>query len=223
MQEFIYKHKKALMIAGVVGVILIVIVSTYFVVMDKINSATVNVMVTPSIAKVKVGDRVLGTIGEYKIQPGEYIVEVSAEGFETKTGNLVAVADETVDIKMFLTPTDAGNDWYETHELDALILGEIKSAYALEALQALKDKNPILNQLPVEIDYYTDNYAKRIKYTLSYVLNEANDGFVITITDYTGGNRELAMARLKNLDADVSKYTIKYTDESAGSEWGHAF
>ena len=223
MQDYIYQHRKAVFICGVAAVIIIIAISVFFIVMDRINSATVNILVAPSIAKVKVGGKVLGSYGSFKMQPGEYTVEVSADGFETKTSEIVAVADKTVNVRVYLMPTDESSNWYEEHEHDALILGEIKNEEALDALQKLKDDNPILSQLPMEVDYFTDNYSQRVWYTLSYVLNDDISGFVITITDYSGGNREAGMKRLKNLGADLDKYEVEYRDASMQYKGGHAF
>ncbi len=222
MQDFIYKYKKQIAICGVLVVILVIAVSVYFMITDKINSAVVNIRVTPTIAKVKIGDRVFEPMGTYKIQPGEYLVEVSADGFETKTGSLVAAENESVDIQMFLEPTEENTHWYDEHPEDALILGEVKNYYAMKAVQELVANNPILSQLPIEIDYYTSNYAKRVKYTISYRLNAENDGFVITITDYTGGNYEGALSRLKTYGVNTDDYKIEYSDESADLKWGRA-
>lgn len=222
MQDFIYKYKKQIAICGVLVVILVIAVSVYFMITDKINSVVVNIRVTPTIAKVKIGDRVFEPMGTYKIQPGEYLVEVSADGFETKTGSLVAAENESVDIQMFLEPTEENTHWYDEHPEDALILGEVKNYYAMKAVQELVADNPILSQLPIEIDYYTSNYAKRVKYTISYRLNAENDGFAITITDYTGGNYESALSRLKTYGVDADDYKIEYSDESADLKWGRA-
>lgn len=222
MQELIYKYKRPIVVGVVLMLVLIVAVSVYFIVMDKINSATVNIIVAPTIAKVKIGDRVFKSMETYKIQPGEYMVEVSAEGFETKTGNLVAVENESIDIQMFLDPTEENANWYEEHQEDALILGEVKNHYAIQAVQELSKDNPILDQLPIEIDYFTNNYAKRVKYTISYRLDGDNAGFVIVVTDYTGGNYEDALARLKARGVESGEYIIEYIDESTSLEWGSA-
>jgi len=206
MQDFVYQNRKKIIVAGVVALVLIIGISIYFIVWNMLNSVTVNITVTPSIAKVMIGEREFGTLGDYKIMPGEYEVVVSAEGFVTKTGKLVAVADETVNVSMYLEPTEENKDWYLNHPEDALIMGDIKSDYTARDLAKLREEKPILKQLPIEINYYTANYAKRVHYVISYVLVENNTDFIITVTDYTGGNYEDALAKLVARGVDLDEY-----------------
>ena len=222
LADYLFKHKKVIIAALLVFFVLVVSISAYFVIMDKINSVEVNVIVTPTIANVKIGEKNYKPMGSYKIQPGKYDVEVSADGFITKTGKLTAVEDESIDIQIFLEPTEENVNWYDEHPEDALILGEIKNSFTVKALGELKEENPILKQLPLEIDYYTKNYAKRVKYTISYRLNGDNDGFVIIITDYTGGNYDDAVDKLTARGLDINDVMIEYKNESDDLNWGAA-
>lgn len=222
MQDLIYKHRKRIIIVAGVVVILVLAVSVYNIIMNARRSVTLNITVTPSIAEVKIGGKKYSSIGEYKIEPGEYAVEASAEGFVTKAGTLVAVENETVNVMMYLEPAEGNENWYSEHPEDALVLGDIKSDYAREDFLKLAEEKPILTELPIEIDYYTRNYAKRVKYTISYVLNEDITDFVITITDYTGGNYEDALTKLTARGVDLSDYSIQYIDESTDLDWGYA-
>lgn len=222
MQDFIYKHKKTLIIGGVLIFVAIVAASIFGIIWNKIYSATISIMVTPTIAKVVIDGKEYDTIGEYKMKPGEYSVEVSADGFITKTEEFVAVENETTKVQLYLTPTEENSDWYAEHPEDALIFGELKSNEAYEKLQELKEEYPILNQLPIEIDYFTSGYANRIKYTISYELNDDNTNFIIVITDYSGGNYENALSKLEARGVKVEDFEIKYIDDSTNSEWGSA-
>ena len=161
-------------------------------------------------------------MGEYKIAPGEYEVEVSAEGFVTKNGTIVARENEISDLQIYLEPTSENANWYNEHPDEGLILGEIKNYYTIKKVQELKEENPILNDLPITVDYFTDNYAKCVKYTISYRLDDENDDITIMINDYSGGNYNDAIKRLENYGVKKDRYTITYTDETSGSEWGSA-
>ena len=222
MRDFIYKNRKKMLIAGILIFVFIVAISVYFIITDRAKSATVDIMVTPTIAKVKIGEESFGVMGEYRIKPGEYNVEVSAEGFLTEMMTIKAEEGEVSQIQIYLEPTEDNTNWYNDHPDDALILGEIKNNYIIRAVQELKDEYPILNQLPLEIDYFTSGYAKRVKYTISYELNGDNTGFKITIRDYTGGNYDDAIAKLTARGIDTEEYDIEYLDESDDLVWGEA-
>lgn len=202
MQDFVYKHKKK--IAIIAGIILAVIIAVgiYFGVVDRMKSATIDITVVPSIAKVKIGNQEFGTMGEYRIYPGEYEVEISAEGFVTKTGKLVAVADDTVAVSLFLEPTAENSDWYEKHPEDALALGDIRSNQKLLEFEALKEKNTILNYIP----YYT------YKYTVLYEECEEAKESLCVLIDAGFGFRDFAVEFLRSTGEDLSRYYVKLLD-----------
>ena len=127
-----------------------------------------------------------------------------------------------MNVQVFLDPEEGNINWYNEHPGDGLILGEIQSNIAMQAVQVLKKDNPILDELPLEVDYYTPNMAKRIHYTISYELNAENDGFTVLVIDYSGGNYNDAILRLENLGFDASHYEINYIDESLEDDWGYA-
>ena len=75
----------------------------------------------------------------------------------------------------------------------------------------------------MNIDYFTNNGAKRVRYSISYEIEEGATKFSITITDYSGGNYDDAMLRLEKRGVKKGQYEIKYIDKSEDSEWGHAY
>ncbi|MBQ3464616.1 PEGA domain-containing protein [Candidatus Saccharibacteria bacterium] len=222
MQDSLFKHKKKIIIAGVVLLVVIIGISIFSLVRSKIYSATLNIRVTPISAEVKIGDKNYKTTGTYKVKPGNYDVEVSAEGFITKTDTIEINEDETIDFQVFLLPTEENADWYDEHPDDSLILGEIKYSLTLEALEKLQEENPILNELPMNIDYFTSDGAKRVNYSISYKLEENNTKFHIVITDYSGGNYNDAITRLEKRGVAKDQYEIEYVDKTEDMEWGHA-
>jgi len=87
-------------------------------------------------------------------------------------------------------------------------------------IETLYDDNPFLAELPLEVSFYEDTYSGFIHYAITYELtpdltDENKQNLTIIITDYTGGNRDRALAKLKSLGADTSKYSIQYIDDSA--------
>ena len=82
-------------------------------------------------------------------------------------------------------------------------------------IQLLYDENPILNQLPINTSYYTED-SEYISYRIDYKTNEDATDFAFVITDHTGGNRERAISELaQDYNIDVSNYKFDYIDESA--------
>ena len=217
MQDFVYRHKKMMATTLVAVLLLIVGISVFYIIRNNIYSAKVNMIVAPTIAKVRIGDEVFDAMGEYNIKPGEYMVEVSADGFYPKTGSLVAIGGETVNVSVFLEPTDENSNWYSTHQEDGLIMGEIKNNMTVEALRQLGEKYPIINILPYSAEYFIDNYSTKVKYVVSYRTDSEDTDLTITITDYMGGAEQVALDWLAENGVTSEKYVIEYRDIS--TEW----
>lgn len=213
MEDILYKHKKKIIVGGVLAVLAIVGVSVYNLIWNSIYSAKINIVVAPSIAKVVIDGSEYKTTGTYRVKPGEYEVEISADGFVSKKVNVVAVKGESVDLYEYLEPTEENANWYGEHEEDAGIMSAILIARADEASRKLAEENPILNRLPVEVEYYTSNYSSYVKYDLRYEISSENK-ITIIIDDYSGGNKKLAMEKLESFEYSLDKYKIKYNDKS---------
>ena len=219
-----YKRNRAILFGGIGGSLIVILaVSLGFLIYGRIYSATLLVNVAPYTATVKVGESVYEVSGEYKMMPGEYAVEVSAEGFETKTGKITLNADETSDLFLYLEPnTEETVNWYETHAEDALIVGEIQNLETLKAVNALLEKEPVLKDLPVTVEYYSDDYSEYTKFTISYVLDDSDRGFYLVMKDYTGAGIIGAMAKLKEMGMDLVGLELQYEDLTGDSLSGHA-
>ena len=213
-------NKKRWIIGGGCAVMVMLLVGLYFVIQNAINSATVSVTVAPSVAAVRIGEREYGAIGTYRMAPGEYEVEVTAEGFKSKSGKLVAKANESVSVQLYLEPENDDSDWYKTHPEDALIMGEVKNVETVKTLKSLGEQYPILNKLPYTVDYYTRDYSTRVKFAVSYEITD--EGFLLIVKDYTGGNKERALAWISSEGVDTAKVVVKYEDLSSEYHEGYA-
>ena len=80
---------------------------------------------------------------------------------------------------------------------------------------------PVIKKLPIKVEYYSDDSSKYTYYYIGYELKD-DESLIIKITDYTGGNYENALEKLKAEEIDLEKYTIEYSDESTSLQWGHA-
>ena len=83
-------------------------------------------------------------------------------------------------------------------------------------------KFPITQYLPDVVDYFSDDYADHTNYRLTYQLNEDETEITLIITDYTGGNYQNALDRIKSFGYNPEDYTIEYVDESVENDWPHA-
>lgn len=92
-----------------------------------------------------------------------------------------------------------------------------------EDLSGLYAENPILKSLPLEVDYYNDDYTERVRYTITYRLINNNTDFVIMVKDYTGGNYGAAVDKLKAQGYEVDEGKVEYADLTGESEGGKAF
>lgn len=219
--DFLAKHKKATIVGVIVALVVIIAISVYFIMDDLAKTAKVKIIVAPSTATVKIGEEKFAAYGEFKIRPGEYAVEVLAEGFLTKQTEIKTTAGETAEIKLYLE-AEEGNNYYSENAKDATILGDLKAAETQRKVDELKKEYPILEKLPIKIDFYTNDYSKRVKYTITYQLKDGNDGFSIVISDYTGGNYEAALEKLTARGAKLEDYEIRYEDLSGTGGWGRA-
>lgn len=219
VQKSFSKYKRIIFgfTAGIVLVFLII--GSVFIMEDRKNTATLELMITPMEAKVMIGGKVYETIGEYKMKPGEYEMEVSMDGFDRKTETIKLFDGETTKIWLYLSPNDDNSDWYEKNPDDALLLGEMKSKETELVLDQIMKTMPELKQLPIEIEYYSDDYTDLTKYTVSYEV--VNDKVVIMINDYTGGNYEDALEKLEARGFNTKVLEIEYHDRS--EENGKAF
>lgn len=76
-----------------------------------------------------------------------------------------------------------------------------------------REKYPIYQDLPIIVDEF--DYASRvaISYEIRGAFNEQNQ-LVLTIIDYSGGNYEKALERIRGLGYNPDDYIIRYVDES---------
>ena len=197
--------------------VIILAVSLGFLIYGRIYSATISVMVAPSIAKVRVGEMILSSSGETKMQPGEYEVEVWADGFSTKTGRITLIGDRTINLDLYLSSnSEETADWYETHTGDAMVMGEIKNRETLKKVDELLKKEPVLAKLPLTVEYYANDYSKYTKYILSYVLDNSERGFYLIMKDYTNEGKDVGINKLTEMGMNLEGIEIKY--ENLGND-----
>lgn len=77
--------------------------------------------------------------------------------------------------------------------------------------------HPITTKLPLTVEYYANNFSEHVKYSIKYQIND--DKVILEIDDYTGGNRDKAFAKIRELGFNPDDYEIKYIDKSEENNW----
>lgn len=85
-----------------------------------------------------------------------------------------------------------------------------------ERIESFDKKYPLSTQLPIRIEYYTEGYGAYVKYNIFSNVGGTEDDqtFSVLIEDYTGGNYEPALERIRKLGYDPEDYDIEYVDLS---------
>lgn len=214
------KTRKILIVVGaVIGVALLSLVLLF---LGKLNNAEVKIRVTPLVAKVKIGEKEYGADETVSIAAGEYNAEISAEGFETKTVKFTALAGKTSELSAFLEPTDPDSTYYNDNQADSMIKGEIKAKEIYETMQRLREEHPILKRLPIKVDRFNSDYSVRIKYTVSYTVDENNE-VIILVKDYTKYGLEAIKKEVEKKGSTFDNCKVDYQDLSIELQNGKAF
>lgn len=79
------------------------------------------------------------------------------------------------------------------------------------------DNNPIYNDLPIVVDEFDFGARASIHYEIRGYFDEKNE-IIIVINDYSGGNYEEALNKIRMLGYDLSDYNIKYIDQGGDFE-----
>jgi hypothetical protein len=97
-----------------------------------------------------------------------------------------------------------------------------KDLFTGDPLIALTAKYPIINQLPYNITYYSNNYSEYTNYTINYKITDNQTNIVLVINDQTGGNEQNALDEIRKLGFNPSDYTIEYNNLSTEPTPGRA-
>lgn len=207
------KRKKILIWGSVSFLVLVLAISLGFLIHDRIYSATLNIVVAPYTALVKVGDLKFSASDEVKMIPGEYDVEVSADGFKTKTGHIVLKEGEVSNLSLYLdSNSEETANWYAENPGDDLIVGEVQSQEAQRRVDELMKKEPVLKELPLIVEFYSDDFSKYTKYILSYGMDDSERGFYLVMKDYTGEGMGAGITKLTEMGINPVGVEMRYED-----------
>lgn len=190
----------------------IVGISIYFVIDDAEKTATIKLVVAPVSADILINGQPFDNMETYKVKPGDYKIVVSKpDYFETFTKSFTL---ESGDSKEFYLELQAlpNTDWYKNHPDDAHSIDTIINHELSERSNNLAKNYPLLTKLPIKVEYYKNN-SIYIYYIITYQVEKDNQPTII-IKDFTGGNYNSALERLKAEGFNPDDYNTEYQDKT---------
>lgn len=161
----------------------------------------VKLVIVPADATVKIGDKEYKGEKSIRLQPGEYPVTVSKEGFETVNQKLlIKEGKEATHISLLLAVSPEALKWAKDNQSAYRAAEGAAGTLAIQQGEEFIDKYPITKWLPLQ----------KATYVIGYKQPEA-DKLIITITA-TEGYREAALDELRKKGTDPSDYVIEFNN-----------
>lgn len=198
--------KKPRLVIGII-ISIALLIGLGFLIDGARKSATISILIVPQSAEIRLNGDIYKN-GDYNVAPGEYKITATKENFETYEESFTVAKGETK--KIYLIMTELEGDWFKDHPEDVVLMDPIKSYQLDQNAANLKTSYPLIADLPISIDYYRSYNSERIKYDISYRLEDGNP--IIVIIDYTGNNYNRALKKIESLGYNPSDYKIEYQD-----------
>lgn len=196
---------------SIVAFIILVIIIIFLAISNAKKSSTLHTIIAPSFATLTINDKNYQPNQDYKFEPGNYEVKISAAGFQEKTLTLELTHNQTTNLYQYLTPDDNDLSWYYQDPKENKLYEQVTDALASQQAAEYREKYPIVSLLPlsvVEVDKQT--YTMK-EYRIDVgEYNDCKTNFCLKITDMTGGNQEAAYAKLRDNGYNPEDYEIIY-------------
>ncbi len=206
------KKKKAIkgtiifIVAALIGIL---IYSVTIMIINKDKTATIEVLVAPTDAEVRIDGKVFPTKATVKIEPGTYAVQIKKDGFIEFNGTIQANADETAYLYEFLNETNENGTFYKDNEKEAGRAQEISDKKSDIFHENYTGTDNIWNVTPY------DNYPAGYKIYAEKSKDEKN--IIVNIYLYTCDSsrvdklKEKAREYLNENKINLEKYQVKYS------------
>lgn len=212
-------------------IVLFIAFPLVFISYKRINNSIISFFVAPSSATIKLDGKIVESgikkddSGYLEIKPinhavtsGKHTIEIVKDGFNTIKEEIELNPNSSFMYYNYLS-SENDPDWYSKNEEESRLLETIIPKLSQQKQEDIEDKYPLIKHLPLNIDYYTSDLSKHVKYSISYIIEE--DKVSIKITDLSGNNKTLALDKIKSLGFSPDDYNIEYIDSSE-SGWGKA-
>ena len=195
-----------LIIAGVVIFIIAVIAILIAWIINIPKTATIEVIVAPSDAKILIGEKRYKN-GTHKIEPGDYSIAVTRDDFSPYASEFSIKEGETKKLLVCLNEID-GNTWYDEHKEDDDIC---RRAAELASEEYKKEKQTADIYSVTPYNSYDDGFN-----IVAYEDEEKGTVVKITLLSCKEARREAlkpnALEWLKKHNVDPEQYTIEYAN-----------
>lgn len=195
-----------LIIAGVVIFVIAVIAILIAWIINIPKTATIEVIVAPSDAKILIGEKRYKN-GTHKIEPGDYSIAVTRDNFSPYASEFSIEEGETKKLLVCLNEID-GNTWYDEHKEDDDIC---RKAAELASEEYKKEKQTADIYSVTPYNSYDDGFN-----IVAYEDEEKGTIVKITLLSCKEARREAlkpnALEWLKKHNVDPEQYTIEYAN-----------
>lgn len=202
------KAIKGTIIFIVAALLGILIYSVTVMIINRDKTATIEILVAPTDAEVRIDGKIFPTKATVKIEPGTYAVQIKKENFIDFNGTITAKADETAYIYEFLNEENESGTFYKDNEKEAARAQEISDKKSDIFHENYTGTDNVWNITPY------DNYPAGYKI---YAEKNGNEKVVINVYLYTCDNsrvdklKEKAREYLEENKINLEKYQIKYS------------
>ena len=211
MKEFLARRWKLLL---VVFNVLLVAGAALIIINHKLKTATVDILVAPIEATVKLNGRAYENQRSYDLRPGKYTAEISYDGLESKKVEFTLEKNSFYRLREYLTGKDGDLSFYKKNDTNYEVFREIaQNNDKLADFIKTQDKALALrDELPIEISEYTEGFQSQIWYIINFDTSEkdCDKAACIVITDLSGGSEQAAKNLLVSKGYRLEDYKIKY-------------
>lgn len=211
MFNFIKKHKVAsvLVFVDIVAILIAILV----VVIHNAKSATIDILVAPSEAVIKLNDEKYDNFGTYNVEPGDYHVVISMDGMQTKEYDISLADGEYTRVWSYLLDMDGGFDYYWEHPDEVVYLADVADEKAKLFVEEFERMQSIREVLPLTFSNTYDQDATEVV-SISIDWGEGDECekkvYCLIINDYTGKNTEKALNMIREAGYDPDDYELVF-------------
>ncbi len=182
-----FDKKKIGVIIGaiVVGIIAIVVIALMNII-PKIGKIEVHVAYAPFIASVKINDKEVKNNSNIYLEPGEYAVYVSLDGFSSINESVVVDDENNILYGSIVAQTEDANRIADGHIDDYYAVEGYASQAISKESEKMRAEWPIIKVLPI----------KNSLYKVGYIINNNND--VVVTIDTVNTYIDVAVGKLKD-------------------------
>ncbi|MCL2038560.1 PEGA domain-containing protein [Candidatus Saccharibacteria bacterium] len=206
MQEEREQQQRTTLILGIIVGAVVVGAVIWYILYNVRYSARLELHIAPNNALIYLNDKEIRNRNQ-QIRPGEHVIRVEREGFETQEEEFSVAGGETFNVSIALLPSDGNLDWYNNNPRDALILDGVRQREQDRIVQDALNSDPIFGILPFTEDEFGLKYVIEAAYSngvrLLIRLNTCSD----MVAEYY---KEQAFEWLRSQGFEPNNYHIDY-------------